>query len=199
MTVTQREQKQTALTGTVEIKHIFLDMDGVMADFVGGVIDLLKLDHFKALNEWPRGEYSMETALGITTDRLWNLINRNGSEWWAHLDPFEWNKHLLSMVIECRAAPSILTSPGDCAYAYTGKRLWAEKHLSGFPLHLTSQKHLLAKPSSLLIDDSDRNCEQFREDGGHAIVFPQPWNSQHGETFRRMAYIREQLQEFGVF
>ena len=37
-------------------------------------------------------------------------------------------------------------------------------------------KQFCARPGAVLIDDFDDNCVAFREHGGRAIVFPQPWN-----------------------
>lgn len=180
------------------INNIFWDMDGVFADFVGGVVDLLHIEPLSIANNWPAGEYSLEKVLNISTERLWNLINRGGVDWWAHLDPFAWNTELRSLIADCRGSHSILTSPGDCAFAYQGKRLWADRHLSGLPLTLTGNKHLLAKPSTLLIDDHDRNVELFQDAGGRAILFPQHWNRNHDKVGDRIDFVREQLIEFKV-
>lgn len=181
-----------------DIDHIFWDMDGVFADFVGGVLDLMGVETRSAGTKWPPGEYAIETVFGITTERLWNLINRGGVDWWSHLDRFEWHTELRSIIADCRGSHSVLTSPGDCPAAYQGKRIWADRHLHGLPLHLTSHKQLLAKPSALLIDDSDKNCEQFVAAGGRAILFPQLWNSNHAETGNRIEYVRELLIDFKV-
>lgn len=180
------------------INHIFWDMDGVFADFVGGVLDLMGLEAELNAQVWPAGEYSLEKVLNISTERLWNLINRGGVDWWAHLDRFAWHTELRSMISDCRGSHSILTSPGDCAFAYQGKRLWADRHLSGLPLTLTGHKQLLAKPSTLLIDDNDRNVDLFKLAGGRAILFPQIWNSNHGQVGDRIEFVREQLIELKV-
>lgn len=182
------------------IKHVFWDLDGVFVDFVGGVLDLLGIDQQSAGDDWPPGEYSIEAIFGITSERLWNLINRGGANWWAHLDCFEWNAELRSLIADCRGSHSILTSPGDCTAAYLGKRLWCDRHMSGMPLHLTAQKQLLANPAALLIDDNDRNCELFRQAGGNAILFPQLWNQNHqlaSQPFR-IDYLENELRQLGV-
>ena len=38
------------------------------------------------------------------------------------------------------------------------------------------RKELNAKSGAILIDDSDDNIRKYREAGGTAILFPQPWN-----------------------
>lgn len=45
---------------------------------------------------------------------------------------------------------------------------------------LGEHKHLFAKRGSLLIDDNEAAVRKFREHGGSAILFPQPWNSLGG-------------------
>jgi FMN phosphatase YigB (HAD superfamily) len=193
-----RTEAEPAGVFTGKIDHIFIDLDGVLADWVGGVIDLFGRDRDYVFRHWTSGDYSVEKALNVTTERLWNRINQQGSDWWAHLDRFHWNQDLLSLIIDTTAAASILTSPGDCVHAYNGKRIWADRHVPGFALHLTSEKQLLAKPSSLLIDDSGRNCEEFIAAGGNAILFPQHWNDHWRLTADRIDFVREQLREFRV-
>ena len=38
------------------------------------------------------------------------------------------------------------------------------------------QKQLLAGKNRILIDDSQRNVEQWKQAGGRAVLVPQPWN-----------------------
>ena len=58
---------------------------------------------------------------------------------------------------------------------------------------LTPQKHLLAGPNRILIDDNDRNIEAFRAAGGIGILFPQPWNANHESQTNKTAYVQECL------
>ena len=45
-----------------------------------------------------------------------------------------------------------------------------------FPVVLTDQKHLLARPGRILIDDFKSNTVAWEKEGGKAFVFPQPYN-----------------------
>ena len=56
-------------------------------------------------------------------------------------------------------------------------------------------KWICARPDQLLIDDNDTNIDNFRDRGGHGILFPQPWNRNHGLVEDRMGYLREELQQ----
>jgi hypothetical protein len=50
----------------------------------------------------------------------------------------------------------------------------------------------------VLIDDNTKNCQTFQEFGGHALLFPAPWNA-HGfvpsRTFA-LNYAREFLESW---
>lgn len=63
-----------------------------------------------------------------------------------------------------------------------GKLNWMRNHL---PKELQrnfllgSEKSFCACPGALLIDDNDANVQEFRDEGGQAILVPRPWNSLH--------------------
>ena len=58
-------------------------------------------------------------------------------------------------------------------------------------------KWICARPDQLLIDDNDGNVESFRERGGQAILFPQPWNLNHRLCGDRMGYLSDELSKAG--
>ncbi len=81
----------------------------------------------------------------------------------------------------------------------TGKYDWIVSHL---PPQLRNQfamcpvKRLCAAPDTLLIDDSNKNVEEFRAAGGQAILMPRPWNTRHDWSIPSddpMAYVRTEL------
>lgn len=185
----------------MKIEHVFIDMDGVMADWVGAVCDLFgRFQEDYVSRNWTPGEYSIEQILNISTERLWATINRQGIDWWAHLEPLPWWRDLLAIVEAAEVETSILTAPGRCDHALTGKGRWLNQHLPTYRgrLHMTKEKHLLAGPDRLLIDDSDENCRRFIEAGGAAIVYPQPWNSAHLYAGRPLPGIKRQLANYGI-
>lgn len=184
------------------INHIFLDMDGVLADLIGAACGIFgRYDLQTGNTAWPPGEYSIARVLGITADRLWAAVNRQGVDWWAHLEPLPHYLDLLGLVISTGRTWSILTSGHVSDYAATGKSQWITRHLPAYRdrLIITKEKHLLAGPDRVLIDDSDENCRRFIEAGGRAIVYPQPWNSAHLYAGRPLPTVKRQLVEMGIF
>jgi len=72
-----------------------------------------------------------------------------------------------------------------------GKLRWIDEHvpLSQHQLVITKSKWTLATPDNLLIDDSDKNVNEFRNYGGKAILFPRPWNSLNSFSYCPMEFV----------
>lgn len=173
-------------------QHIFVDLDGVLADFVSGALKLHEReDHLEA---WPPGEFDMARALGITSGQFWGGIDRAGACFWGELKPFPWAFELIRE-LRTIAPVTIATSPSQDPNCLAGKVQWLQRHFGrSFRDYLIGPpKYLLAAPGRVLIDDSDRNIHSFRDYGGKGILFPQPWNSNHRRTGERIEHVRAEL------
>lgn len=177
------------------LEHIFLDMDGVLTDFVSAT--LLLHNCADALQDWPVGERDIAKVLNMSRSQYWSLIDAQGGDFWASLLPFEWFTDLVTLVREF-APVTILTSPSLSPSCLEGKVRWLREH---FPKQkgklftdylIGPAKHLVAQPRRVLIDDADANVDAFRSAGGHAILFPQVWNANHLIT-DRLAYVKAEL------
>ena len=186
----------------MKINHVYLDLDGVLVDWFGGVCELTGRDRHRVERYWPEGA-TTEDALRVDVNEMWELINQRGSDWWANLQPLPWVAELLLLFSErpsFQPEVSILTSPANSVYAATGKLQWVREHLPGLfeRVHLTADKHLLARPGALLVDDNDDNCRRFEEGGGVAILFPQPWNPARLIQDLPVKYLKRQLLIRGI-
>ena len=174
-------------------EHIFIDMDGVLTDMVAPALTLHgRLD---ALDDWPLGSHDWGPAIGTDNDGFWEPVNRAGMAFWSELPAYPWTRDLWSLLGE-HGPRSILSNPGpriDCA---SGKVAWLHAHFGdGFRDYLLGhQKHLCAAPGRLLVDDLPGNVAAFREAGGAAILFPQPWNANHEHVADRLAFTRRELE-----
>ena len=166
------------------IKTVYLDLDGVITDFVGGVCrafnksnPYLKLTRdYTFWNAWP--EISTGTVDDICTINFWANLS------WAH-DGHE----TLRMVLDHFKPEQIylFTRPMPNPDSYTGKALWVQKHLPKYNKRLIITqipKSLLAKPDTLLIDDKDENVEEFAKAGGYGILVNRPWNKGYERAYR---------------
>lgn len=169
---------------------IALDLDGVLGDFVGATAKLLNFDP-RLVNCW-----DYYPKVGTTKTAFWAAIHAQGHGFWEGIDPYPWCQTLYR---SCkRVCPTqILTSPSDDIGCYSGKAAWIKKHLFLKPdeYMLGAAKHWVARPDTVLVDDSDENCRMFQEHGGHAILFPQPWNENRKLSESRMEYTLEKLAE----
>lgn len=177
------------------LEHIFLDMDGVLTDFVGASLQLH--GRADAMQNWPLGERDIAKVLNISRTQYWRVIDEQGADFWAALEPFPWLAELLE-VSRSFAPITILTSPSIAPSCLEGKVRWLHRH---FPkvngrhfmdYLIGNQKHLLAAPRRVLVDDADSNVDSFRAAGGKAILFPQAWNGNYAIA-DRMNYVKSEF------
>lgn len=181
--------------------RIFIDMDGVLADLMGHVFIMLKIDEPDV--EWPVGEYSIAEALGVDDDDLWEQIGNAGIRFWETLRPYSWKDELLDLARSYLLRPGgelcFVSKPTDRPECLAGKLAWLHKHVpevAGRQNYMLGEpKWLLAQRGRLLIDDSDHNEQKFRENNGAALLFPQVWNANWQYVGSRMAYVREMFAQ----
>ena len=150
---------------------IFLDMDGVVANFFEGVARLFGLSS----DELPLGEYDMTKVLGVPFERIHDKICSYPLFW--HLLPkYPWSDDLMKLFDFSSTGSAFILShpwPGD-TNCCGGKLDWLRYHYEVPPNRVifTSHKYLLAAPGRLLIDDRVDECLRWRELGGRACEFP---------------------------
>lgn len=160
------------------MRTLYLDLDGVMADFDAHFPAVFGLDH----RERPDGS-RLEDA------RMWALINEHPS-FFRDMPPcpgaLEFFAQLTGMLAPMGVHLAILTA---CAkepfYASTArqKRAWVRHHLGPhvrvLPVLGGRNKPLfMHNEGDLLIDDWEKNVLAWREAGGRAILhrsFAQTW------------------------
>lgn len=155
-------------------KNIFLDLDGVLCDWVRGVARL----YGKSFTQEDICHWAHATELvGITDKQLWDDLADD--DFWANLPltkEFGFFMNLIQPVIE---DVCILTSPGPFG-GLSGKQRWIERHLPYFwdrkQYLVGPAKDWCAGPGKLLIDDSDSNIQTWRLQGGDGILVPRRWN-----------------------
>lgn len=187
---------------------IFLDMDGVLANFVKAVVALFEVNYDEMMQGWKLGypgHYSVVPRLGSqlqredkrvsgwNDDMMWDFINTEGGvEYWAGIEEYPWARDLRAFCLDL--APDevyVVSAPARGPNSPAGKAIWLRQQLGLGPNKwmLGSRKDLLAKSDRILIDDSDDNVEAFRKAGGKAVLFPQVWNSAHKKADAPFAHV----------
>jgi hypothetical protein len=174
------------------INRIFLDLDGVLADWASAAIIACGYDPKQVLDGWPPGTYELADVLGISGNAMWRAVDARGAAFWAELEPLPWCADLMDMC-QAIAPTTILTSPSKDPAAAAGKTRWLQSVFGrDFRGYLIGpDKRSCARAGAVLIDDHDGNCKAFRDAGGRAIVFPQRWNSGHAQ---RSEWVRDNIE-----
>lgn len=142
-------------------RKIYLDMDGVLCNFEKKFKELSGQDFIEYSNEygWPK---------------TWDVIEKEGVEFWSEL---EWNpggKKLWNFLKKLDNVEILTGSPkykvGE--YAKKGKEIWIDENIGNIKVnHIYGiLKYTYVKNNDILIDDSERNCNSWKEAGGIAIL-----------------------------
>lgn len=106
-------------------------------------------DRYEFLDSWPPGERDVPKALGISRRKFWSVIDGEGSDFWAGLEPYPWFSDLVQMVGDI-APFSVLTAPSLAPSSVKGKVRWMYEHFPSIrgkrftDFLIGPQKHLLA-------------------------------------------------------
>ena len=148
---------------------VYLDMDGVLADFFGGVEKLYGVQHWKELTS------------DKTKDLKQEVINRiTGSDFFATLPKFKSAEALIDIVKKFTGGKfSISTSPlrGDHENSAKYKKIWISNNIEKpDEIIVTANKEKDATDKAtgtpnILIDDRPKNIERFRNAGGYGILY----------------------------
>ena len=148
---------------------VYLDMDGVLADFFGGVENLYGVSHWKELTN------------DKTKDLKQEVINRiTGTDFFATLPKFNNADALIDMVKKFTGGKfSINTSPlrGDHENSGKYKKVWISNNIEQpDEIIVTGRKESYAKDKAtgtpnILIDDRPVNIQRWQGAGGYGILY----------------------------
>lgn len=144
---------------------IYVDMDGVIADFFGGLERKFRVDHWKQIDN--------------VEERIMSLRN---TDFFYALDKYETSDELVNFVRKLSDGDwGICSSPlrNDFANSVYHKRRWLEKHMFMPQVSkcvFTNRKHKFATNSitgepNILIDDKLTNIDEWKKAGGIAIRY----------------------------
>jgi len=172
-----------------KVNVVFLDLDGVMADFIGGVMREFALEYDYNNWPWPVGPdgWNWFEQFGVTPDEVDAICT---AEFWANLEWMHDGRLIFESVRSYAGLTgvpiSLLTTPMTNIYSTVGKLIWIRGHLGDewrkTALVTQAPKAIFARKGALLIDDRDKNVEEWQEAGGVAILVPRPWNKRHAEA-----------------
>jgi hypothetical protein len=148
---------------------VYLDMDGVLADFFGGVEFLYGVEHWKQLTNDKTKDLKKEVIDRIT-----------GTDFFAVLPKFPTADALIDMVKKFTGGKfSINTSPlrGDHENSAKYKKVWISNNIEQpDEIVVTGRKETYAKNKgtgtpNILIDDRPINIQKWQAAGGYGILY----------------------------
>lgn len=145
--------------------RVFLDLDGVVADFFAG---------YRKLNPAVRSEQEMPDGPDHTYDKM------VGTDFFSRLPKYSSADQLVSLILDFVPGYTVLSAPlhGDYANSKFNKMRWVADHLHPAPRRviITSHKwrHAVDPRTgvpNVLIDDRMKNIGPWRETGGYGILY----------------------------
>lgn len=160
----------------------FLDMDGVLTDFVGAACAI----HGASVPDpWPIGAWDVAPLLDMNASAFWKPLQH---DFWATMPWTDDGKEILA---ECERRYGqqnivLLTSPCASPYSASGKIAWIQRFMNPYRRQyaLCPCKQFMARSDAILIDDSIKNCKHFIACGGYAKLVTRPWNQEDEELDR---------------
>lgn len=180
---------------------VYLDCDGVYADFVTNILDAMGYS-WPGYHGWPWGQtFDIFPDIGTTWIEASKYCDAN---FWANLSWMEDGRAILAEVF-ARFRPNetmLLTKPMEHDGSYTGKAQWVLSHIPDLarrivPTHVPKYEFAYDF-NCLLIDDSQTNYDQFVRAGGAGILVPRPYNANEeifyaGDTVK---YVAERMDKW---
>jgi len=146
------------------MKTLYIDMDGVVADFDKAAMEFIGFDRNPKDHKWKPEE--------------WARI-RNCERWFRDLPKTLWADELIDLSRQLRDQCgwrllflTAIPAGNDFPYAFNDKILWAQKYYPDITVHFgpySKDKQSHCKPGDVLVDDRIDNCQQWQDAGGTAI------------------------------
>lgn len=189
--------------------RIFLDMDEVLVDFVGGCCAAWGVTREQVLAHWPPGVWDVVPPLSRALGRqermpeweFWQKLEATPN-FWQGLQPLPWAKDVLAWAASKTDEWFVLTSPSRCPTCIPAKQKLLAS-LLGVPytdrLIPTPHKYLMAKHARcVLVDDREAATDQFTREGGHGVLFPRHHNSALCHKDQPLQYVADKIRELGL-
>ena len=149
----------------IEDKKIYVDMDGVIADF-NTAFKKLNVDNLTP----------DEFIKTYSKNKFWNLLDKHADEFWINIPPMSDANVLMDFIYNNFIDIHILTASTRHPSSKIGKRMWIRRH---FPfirednIIVVEEKKLKQKyatPNSILVDDNTQNISDWNNAGGIGIL-----------------------------
>lgn len=181
-------------------RKLFLDVDGCLCNWVKGAHEIHGVDYDS--EEWPyvKGpdgwDFYKDPRFNVAFEHLFDGMDRT---FWANLEWMPDGKEILSLCEEYFGDDiCLLTAPHHGDGVVDGRLDWIEHNMPNYRKRtlVGSCKEVIAAvggPNAILVDDWDRNIDNWGKAGGTAIHCPRPWNSLHAFSAAAVPFLESIL------
>jgi hypothetical protein len=159
-------QLRPLLFEIAEAYEVFLDMDGVLVNFDGQMVDTFGKNFETMANE-------------LGSKEIWRQVEEQGADFWLGMRPLPGYNQLVSYIRDSGVPMFILTAPPkpknvDVKYiqdVMKWKTQWIRRHVGGTKMLFaySGEKGKYAKPNRILVDDWKENLSDWKSKGGIPI------------------------------
>ena len=154
--------------------HIALDIDGVLADFVGGLLPHLTAALGREVREEDITEYYIERSLRMTPEQWSDIWSRHEHRLYAEALPYA---GVREGVAALASLGQLTIQTGRPERSQAATRAWIQTHLQmPFDVHFRSGtlKYTEADQVDYFIEDHAETIASAKS--GRGIVIDRPWN-----------------------
>lgn len=177
--------------------NIVLDVDGVLSNWLSSAAHLMGVDLTDPEIRTKLKTGRLEDLVGKAA--MWSEIGKAGASFWENLAPLPWCQTLFVGLQQKVGGEHvfILTAPSHDSVSASSKIKWCRKHLKISPerIIITPSKWMCARKDTFLIDDTAKQVNRFKENGGGAYLWPNPLCIEDGEPSYGTALL-EMCKEF---
>lgn len=149
-----------------KMPHLYLDMDGVQADFFGAWANKHNVEHYKAIKD---KEKEIDELANSSGDQVYNFFRT--------LAPLKGGMQIINWLHSNKIPFTVLSAPLRGPYAKASiqaKKDWLDEHNPGTSGNaiFTSAKYKYAKSEgipNILVDDFGRYLDAWKSAGGIAV------------------------------
>lgn len=172
---------------------IALDMDDVVVDFIGGVLECIATETGIVIPKanikgWDFGKYGPDDALG---EHWFDWLERK--DWlWSTFPAVDGAINSITRLRRAGHTVQLISHKPEwaewCAWRWLGK--WRPP-VSEVILLDPSETKAHYSDADILVDDKPQNVAEWIETGRQAVTFGQPWNDSTWQWAQVMAYLEE--------
>lgn len=176
-----------------KIKRIFLDIDGVLANWTKMACSVTNTEYPKDFQFPNQGWLDSKIGVKKIQSACENL------EFWSNLEKYPWSDEIVKTVSQSGKEWRFLTKPMKTPHCFAGKAEWMFKHYPYFWDRMwivTGTKSATCRnEGDLLIDDMDKNLEQWKSAGGSVFEWKEITDDYSGDWKNRIQKLKEVIYE----